>query len=90
MLCCAWTTEGMKKQTAEAFKTLLSPYGFCIIVLCRMRTGASSVMVRLHGSYAEDRGSIPEDRGSIPGRFGVLLFLGLAHAYTYVNRVKRV
>ena len=83
MLCCAWTTEGMKKQTAEAFKTLLSPYGFCIIVLCRMRTGASSVMVRLHGSYAEDR-------GSIPGRFGVLLFLGLAHAYTYVNRVKRV
>ena len=47
--------------------TLLAPYGFCYIgnvLLYRKRTVASSVKVRLCGSYAEDR-------GSIPGRFGV-------------------
>ena len=52
-------------------------------MLYSKRMVASSVTVRLRGSYAEDR-------GSIPGRFDVFIYVVHIHTCMYVIRLKRV
>ena len=60
-------------NVASGLKTPLDAIWFLYFLLYRKRMVASSVTVRLRGSYAEDQ-------GWIPGRFGIFTFLSLARA----------